>query len=185
MNKMLKSTFLVLVMLYGGALLAAGNMSAYKIDKANSKVSFQGSKIFVVPVKGVFKDFDGVVDLNDKGLAKLEGKVVVNSVNSKDETRDEHIRGESLFDSTKYPYITFKMTSFEALKDGKGLVKGVLSMHGVEKNITLESSITKTDTKATLILTGEVNVKKDFGMKSYAIMNNNVKFSVNLALDRE
>ncbi|WP_281526953.1 YceI family protein [Campylobacter avium] len=108
----------------------------------------------------------------------------VNSVESGDKTRDEHIRGEVLFDSKKYPIISFKMSKYEALSSvngiSKGKIYGLMNAHGVSKDIVFDSTVKKTEEGYILTLNSTVDVKKDFNMQSYSIMSNSVDIDVSL-----
>lgn len=156
----------------------------YGIDKTQSKVGFEGSKFLAVSVEGVFENYESEVSIEDGLITALKGKIAVDSVQSGNETRDEHIRGESLIDSQKFPYITFVMKEYKKLTDSTGEVVGILEIHGVTKEVRLASTLESTNTESTSILTleGKVDIKKDFGMESYAIMSNSVKIDVRLAL---
>jgi len=154
----------------------------YTIDKSQSKVGFEGSKFLAVGVEGAFSDYGGKISIEDNAITDLNGKVVVDSVQSGNDTRDEHIRGATLIDSQKFPYITFVMKEYKKLTDTTGEVVGTLEMHGVSKEISLSSTLESTPSGYTLTLKGKVDVKKDFGMESYAIMSNSVKINVALSL---
>lgn len=154
----------------------------YTIDKSQSKVGFEGSKFLAVGVEGAFSDYEGKISIEDNAITALNGKVVVDSVQSGNDTRDEHIRGATLIDSQKFPYITFVMKEYKKLTDTTGEVVGTLEMHGVSKEISLSSNLESTPSGYTLTLKGKVDVKKDFGMESYAIMSNSVKINVALSL---
>lgn len=167
------------ILIAGLSLLGAKD---YTIDTAASKVGFEGSKFLAVGVDGVFTNYEGKVSIEDNAITTLHGKVVVDSVQSGNDTRDEHIRGASLIDSQQFPYITFVMKEYKKLTDTTGEVIGTLEMHGVAKEVTLASTLESTPSGYTLTLKGKVDVKKDFGMESYAIMSNSVKIAVSLAL---
>lgn len=58
-----------------------------------------------------------------------------------------------------------------------------MQAHGIAKEVVLSSHLTKGADTYTLSLNGKVDVKKDFGMESYAIMNNTVTIDVVLVLE--
>lgn len=161
-------------------------MFALDIDKSKSKVAFKASKLVFVGVDGEFKDYEGNVSVLNDEIVALNGNVFVNSVESGDKTRDEHIRGEVLFDSKKYPIISFKMSKYEALSSvngiSKGKIYGLMNAHGVSKDIVFDSTLEKTEEGYILTLNSTVDVKKDFDMQSYAIMSNSVDIDVSLFL---
>ena len=154
----------------------------YVIDKSQSKVGFEGSKFLAVSVEGKFLEYDGKINIQDGVIHTLEGKVVVDSVESGNTTRDKHIRGKSLIESQKFPYITFAMKEYKQLTEHDGEVIGMLEIHGIAKEVRLTSTLEHTQNGYTLCLNGKIDVKKDFGMESYTIMNNSIKIDVLLAL---
>lgn len=158
------------ILIIGLSLLGARE---YVIDKSQSKVGFEGSK---------FLEYDGKINIQDGVIHTLEGKVVVDSVESGNTTRDKHIRGKSLIESQKFPYITFAMKEYKQLTEHDGEVIGMLEIHGIAKEVRLTSTLEHTQNGYTLCLNGNIDVKKDFGMESYTIMNNSIKIDVVLAL---
>ena len=64
----------------------------------------------------------------------------VESINTDNEKRDEHLKSAEFFDASKFATITFKSTSFK--KSGKNYkVKGNLTLHGVTKPVELEAVV--------------------------------------------
>ncbi len=155
------------------------NAKEYFINKENSKLGFVGNKFLFIDVKGEFKEFSGFVDIQEHAITALKGVVKVDSVQSGSDTRDENIKGESLFDSTNYPNIDFIMQTCDT-KAQK--IIGILTLHGVSKQISLDYTLQDTQNGKILGLKGEVDVKKDFGMQSYSMMSNSVKIDVVLDL---
>lgn len=190
----IKNVFVIFMLISTFGVALAQNIE-FQIDKSKSNVGFKAKKMAFVGVEGRFKSYDGkvVLSLDEQSIptiAELSGVVSVDSVDSNDETRDEHIRGEVLFDSKKYPEISFTMHRYEALdtKDSKflGKVYGVLEAHGVKKELILDSELVKNaDSSYSLGLNSKVNVKKDLKMQSYTIMSNTVTIDVNLVLRQE
>jgi polyisoprenoid-binding protein YceI len=80
------------------------------------------------------------------------------------------LKSPDFFDVAKFPKITFKSTKIEKNKEGKLLVTGDLSMHGVTKPVTLTVN-TLTDavkgpfgnTARGVQASGKLN-RKDFGL---------------------
>ncbi|MDE5591353.1 MAG: YceI family protein, partial [Helicobacter sp.] len=62
-------------------------------------------------------------------------------INTDNQSRDEHLRGDDFFQTKKYPDMTFVMKKYEKISNEKGRVTGTLTLAGVSKNITLDSEI--------------------------------------------
>lgn len=144
------------VALLGCPLLA----QPYTLDSQNSKVDFQISHLKLTKVDGKFKKFSANIDydLATKKLNILEGSVEIASVDTANTKRDEHLNAADIFDSKKYPNMTFKMTKFEA-----GKISGDLTIKGITKPIIFESTETLKD--KTLQIQATATIKRsDFGV---------------------
>lgn len=63
--------------------------------------------------------------------------VQTKSVDSNHAERDKHLKGSDFLDVKKYPEAKFISSSYAEIKNGKGMFKGKLTLHGVTKNIQL------------------------------------------------
>ncbi|WP_104721271.1 YceI family protein [Helicobacter mesocricetorum] len=110
----------------------------YALDKAKSKVDFQINHLKLSVVHGNFDKFEAIIDYDTASnkLNVFEGKVEVSSIDTANTKRDEHLRAEDIFNVKKYPNMTFKMTKFE-----NGKIYGDLTIKGVTKAITLDSTM--------------------------------------------
>ena len=113
---------------------------AYEIDQAHSLVEFSVKHMMVTTVKGRFKQFSGVVKIDEANPAASEVDVTIDvaSIDTGAEPRDNHLRSADFFDAQKYPTITFKSTKVEPKGNEKYHVTGDLTIHGVTKPHTLE-----------------------------------------------
>ncbi|MGM0623736.1 MAG: YceI family protein [Campylobacterota bacterium] len=156
-----------------GALVLASSLfgADMKIDKSHSNVGFEIRHMMISKVDGRFTEFEGdiSIDLDSKALTKLEATIDAASINTDNTKRDDHLRSEDFFYTTKYPEVTFVMKRFiQDNDDDEGKIVGDLTMRGITKEVTLESEITgiiddRGTKKVGLELEGEVN-RKDFGL---------------------
>ena len=138
----------------------------YNIDVSHSNVGFTVKHMMITNVSGKFNDVAGNFEYDEKTnmLKALSGEIIVASINTADEKRDEHLKSEELFDAAKFPKIDFKATKIE-----ENAIYGDLTMKGVTKNIKfeLENGGTVTDPwgkqRAGFELVGKIN-RKDFGI---------------------
>ena len=63
-------------------------------------------------------------------------EIDVNSIDSNDAKRDEHLRGPDFFDAAKYPKMIFKSTKVSQSPNGLQIT-GDMTLHGVTKQIVL------------------------------------------------
>ena len=143
--------------------LFAGN---YTVDASHTNAGFTVKHMMITNVTGKFNDIAGTFEFDEKTntLKSINGEIIVASINTANEKRDEHLKAEDMFDVAKFQKITFKSTKIE-----KDAVYGDFTMKGVTKNIKLEleNGGTVTDPwgkqRAGFELEGKIN-RKDFGI---------------------
>ena len=127
---------------------AAAAVSAWTVDKANSKLgfasSFNGTKF-----EGSFRKWDAQIAFDPKNLAGSKVTVTVDTASavSGDESRDESLPTEDWFSVMKFPRATFVSTGFKDLGGGKYQAAGNLTLKGKTQPATLNF---------TLAITGDV-----------------------------
>ena len=115
------------------------NASEYTIDNSHTNVGFSVKHMMITNVKGDFKTYDATIDFDkDKKTFKiLKASIDTASIDTENEKRDEHLKSDDFFNSTKFPKMTFEMTSYKA--DGnEGKMDGNLTIRGITKPITLK-----------------------------------------------
>lgn len=114
----------------------------WKVDASHSKLGFSVVHMMISETEGTFKVYEGKVsspkELDFTG-ATIDFSVDVNSVNTEDEKRDGHLKGEDFFDAAKFPKMMFKSTSMKA--KGKMIydLEGDLTIKGVTKKVKLQA----------------------------------------------
>jgi polyisoprenoid-binding protein YceI len=105
----------------------------WTIDSVHSEVSFVVRHMMVSKVRGRFDAFDGTfTTASDPLQSAVTATVDLSSVNTGNETRDNHIRSEDFFDIEKHPTMTFRSTGVRA--EGENfLLDGDLTLHGCSK----------------------------------------------------
>jgi polyisoprenoid-binding protein YceI len=172
--------------------------STWDIDPSHSNVEFSVRHMMVTTVKGHFKKASGVVEIDDKNIAKSSVEVTIDaaSVDTREAKRDGHLMSPDFFDVTKYPTITFKSTKVEKAGNAKLKVTGDLTIRGVTKPVVLTvegpSAPLKDPFGRTIrgvTATGKIN-RKDWGItwnKSLdtggVLVSDEVKLEINAELD--
>lgn len=118
------------------------NMTTWNIDKAHSEIGFKIKHLMVSNVRGHFNEFDGTITMPDENFANanIEFSAKTASINTKNEMRDGHLQSAEFFNSAEFPTINFTSSSITNTGDEKYVVKGNLTMHGVTKEITLDTA---------------------------------------------
>lgn len=112
----------------------------WQIDPAHTNVEFTVRHMMISNVKGQFQKTSGTISANgnDPATAKIDATIDANSVNTRVEKRDNHLKSPDFLDVAKYPTITFKSNKVEAEGPNKWKVTGDLTLHGVTKPVVLE-----------------------------------------------
>ena len=128
--------------LAGVALLVPGlgQTATWQSDPNHASVQFAVRHLMVATVRGTFDKFDvtATIDENDVSQSWVEATIEVASVNTRNEKRDNHLRGADFFDVTKHPTITFKSRTVEKVQDNAYKVTGDLTLMGVTQEVVLD-----------------------------------------------
>jgi polyisoprenoid-binding protein YceI len=127
--------------LYLACLLLGGSawaQSTWTVDKSHSKVGFAVTHMVVAETEGQFKTFDinVVSPAEDFNGATIEFTAQTASIDTENERRDAHLKGEDFFAAEKYPELKFKGKLEKA--GNKYQLKGDLTIRETTKPVTLD-----------------------------------------------
>ncbi|MEO6803231.1 MAG: YceI family protein [Granulicella sp.] len=111
----------------------------YQIDSTHSSVHFSVRHLMVSNVRGEFTKVTGTIQFDPQNptAGTVSASIDANSISTRDEQRDGHLKSADFLDTEKFPTITFVSKRVEAHGDG-GKITGDLTIHGVTREITLE-----------------------------------------------
>lgn len=91
-------------------------------------------------LSGRFNTFNGSFTYDEKNPSASSITVDIDpaSIDSNHAERDKHLRGKDFLHVSKYAKAGFKSTSFKELGNGKAVLKGDFTLHGVTKPITID-----------------------------------------------
>lgn len=141
----------------------------YNIDPAHSKVGFEIPHLVISSVEGHFSKFDGSITI-DKKLEKSKANlnIDVNSINTDNKDRDDHLRSPDFFDAAKTGKITFVVKKIAGSPEDLKLT-GDLTIKGKTKSVTLDAKYLGDvndaygNQKIAFTAKGKIN-RKDFGL---------------------
>lgn len=113
----------------------------WALDNTHSSVSFTITHMLVSETEGNFKKFSADVSTSKPDFTdlKVSFTIDVNSINTDDSKRDEHLTSEDFFNAKQFP--TIKFASSQVILKGKSLtITGDLTMHGVTKKVKFTGS---------------------------------------------
>jgi len=149
--------------------------TTWTADPYHSKLGFTVTHLGIADVPGYFGEYDVTIQSSkpDFSDAVIQLTVQTNSVNTRVEPRDEHLRSADFFDVAKYPTMTFKSTSIKKVADGEYKLTGNLTLVGKTKPVTMTMKYRGTTANpnangapvAGIQITGEFK-RSDFGFGS-------------------
>jgi polyisoprenoid-binding protein YceI len=97
------------------------------------------SHVGISNIHGRFNDFSGriTVDKVDPAKSSFALSIPVESIDTNNIKRDEHLRAPDYFNVKQFPTMSFQSTKVTAI-DGGYEVTGDLTLHGVTKPVTLQ-----------------------------------------------
>jgi polyisoprenoid-binding protein YceI len=148
----------------------------WDFDQAHTYVGFVVRHMVVTKVRGRFETVEGHIVTAENPLGStVEVSVDLNSVNTNNETRDNHLRSADFFEVESFPRMTYRSTGLR--QDGEDFVlDGELTIKDVTRPVPLTFELTGfiTDpwggTRLGLAAKGEIN-RKDFNVNFEGVQN--------------
>ncbi|MEO4004341.1 MULTISPECIES: YceI family protein [unclassified Flavobacterium] len=143
----------------------------WAIDPTHSEIGFKVKHMMFTNVSGKFENYDASITTDGDTFenASISFSADVNSVDTRNADRDNHLKSADFFDAENHPKLTFKASSFTKVDDDTYELSGDLSLRGVTKFVKLPvefSGLMKDpwgNTKAGLNISGKIS-RKDWGL---------------------
>lgn len=171
---------------------------SYMIDKSHTQINF-GINHFFSEVTGKFNSFTGEFNFDPNNLKGSSAyfEIDVNSIDTQEPKRDEHLQSPDFFDAKKFPKIKFKSDKIEKKGDKSYIVHGNLTIRDVTKHVMLpleyKGEMEHPMMKGTLILGVAVETKlnrNDYGVgtgdwAATMVVGDEVRIKINMELNRK
>ena len=111
----------------------------WNVDTVHTGILFEIKHIYST-VRGHFSDFTGKVFFDPDSLekSKFDFSVKVDSIDTANGKRDDHLRSDDFFAADKFPVMTFRSSQVTHAGGNKYILRGKMSIKDVTKDITLE-----------------------------------------------
>jgi polyisoprenoid-binding protein YceI len=177
----------------------AATQTVWKIDPSHSVIEFAVKHMMFSTVKGTFGVFEGeiVTEPDDPTEGAVNIVIDADSIDTRDEKRDEHLRSNDFFGAGEHPQIVFKSTRVEHVPGPAFRVHGDLTMRGVTRPIVLDATFNGSgvnpwgQTVAGYSATTEID-REDWGMNFNAaletggvLVGQRVKIMLDLEVGRQ
>lgn len=113
---------------------------SWNLDTAHSEIQFAVRHLMISKVRGQFETFSGTINLDEAtpSNSTIAVEIQVNSVNTRNEQRDQHLKSADFFDAESYPQITFANSKVEQTDEKHARVTGGLTIKGITKDVVLD-----------------------------------------------
>ncbi len=174
-------------------------MATYKIDVDHSEIMFKVKHLMISTVSGTFKKFDGTIEVNEADFsdANINFGAEVDSIETKNEQRDGHLKGDDFFNAEQFPKLNFKSTGMKRKSGEEYILSGDFTIRDVTKPIELQVTYNgKTIDpwgmeRMGFEITGKVN-RKEYGLKWSAlteaggmVVSEEVKLEMNIEVIKQ
>ena len=125
-------------------LIPAGT---WNVDPAHSTVGFAVKHLGIATVRGRFEKFEGSLEIGDDlAQARAYGTAQVDSINTDEPARDEHLRSADFFGAESNPELRFESTEIRPLDEETFDIEGDLTLNGVTNRVTLKGEFQGAET---------------------------------------
>jgi polyisoprenoid-binding protein YceI len=115
-------------------------MAKWILDPYHTQVEFSARHLGMMTVRGNFTEVTstGDIRLDDPGKSSVEVTVQTASIQTHHEARDNDLRSSNFLDVDRFPTMTFKSTSVEALGEDRYRLNGDLTIKETTRPVSLE-----------------------------------------------
>ncbi len=123
---------------------ATSATKTYTIDPNHSTVRFWAKHLMISKVHGELPDVSGTVVANeeDPSQSKLDVHIKVETLTTKNDQRDAHLKSADFLDLANYPEITFKSTNIRRTGEDTLDITGDLTIRGTTRPVTFQAEVT-------------------------------------------
>jgi polyisoprenoid-binding protein YceI len=145
-------------------------VGTWDIDPNHSTVEAVARYAMLTSVRGRFASFTGAITVGETLQdSNVQVEIDASSIDTRNETRDGHLKSEDFLHVEQHPTIRFRSTRVEQVGDGDYRVWGDLTMRGVTKEVELDMTFDGIgsdpwgNTRAGVVATTTIN-RKDWGV---------------------
>ncbi|MCB5906340.1 YceI family protein [Streptomyces pinistramenti] len=112
----------------------------WRIDPDHSAIRFAARHIGLADIYGRFNTFEGGLWIGERMQdSRVEVTIDAASLDTGVRMRDEHLRSAEFLDVARFPYLQFAGDKFVHKGGSRWAVQGVLHLHGVSRNVQLDT----------------------------------------------
>jgi polyisoprenoid-binding protein YceI len=173
--------------------------SPWTVDATHAEVGFSVRHLMISTVRGRFGAVTGTVTLDEATPtnSRVDVTIDVNSIDTRTEQRDGHLRSADFFDVATFPTMHFISTRIDGNSTSEFRLTGNLTIRDVTREVTLDVVAEGRgmdpwgNERAGFSATGKIN-RDDFGLSwnqaleaGGVVVSNEVKLSIDVELVRQ
>jgi len=143
----------------------------WALDPSHSEIQFKVKHMMISSITGEFTKFDAAMETEDNDFSSIKASFSadIDSINTKNEQRDGHLKSPDFFDAPAHPQLTFESQKLEKKDDENYTLTGNLTIKGVTNPVTLavvNNGVIKDPygyNRTGFEISGKIN-RKDFGL---------------------
>jgi polyisoprenoid-binding protein YceI len=168
----MNSLLISVILLFLAFLNSQAEETRWTFDKSHSEIKFAVSHMVISEVTGNFREFNANISTQSDNFenAKIEFTANINSINTQNEKRDNHLKSDDFFNAEKFPEMKFVSKSMKKVKDNKYKLTGDLTIRDVTKTVSLDVDLRGIindswgNTRAGFKIKGNID-RFDYGLK--------------------
>lgn len=113
---------------------------SWQVDQSHTHVNFTARHMMISKVRGEFMKYDIDVAFNEETPTKttVDVKIYADSINTRDNQRDAHLRSPDFLNADSFPVISFKSKRVEQSNPNTGRLIGDLTIRDVTREVALD-----------------------------------------------
>ena len=146
--------------------------STWSIDPVHSVAEFKVKHMMISNVKGQFTGVGGTLTLDKADItqSRITASIDASTITTRDVQRDAHLQSAEFLDVEKFPKLEFRSTAVKSKGEGMLEIDGVLTIHGVSRDVTFKAEGPTPEAKdpwghTRIGLSAETKIsRKDYGL---------------------
>lgn len=136
----MKTKMLISLFYLGFALTPKVNAQTYLINPDHSQVIFTIPYMTISEVQGQFSSFQGEIEFETKSqtLKRIKAIINLNSINTQDQKRDQHLKDIDFFFTKKHPQAFFQSSLIKKINNSEFTGFGEVEIKGIKKQIKID-----------------------------------------------
>lgn len=116
------------------------SVSTWNIDPVHSVAEFKVKHMMISNVKGQFTGVQGTLTFDEADITKsrVVASIDASTITTRDVQRDAHLLSAEFLDVEKFPKLEFRSTAVRSKGEGLLEIDGVLTIHGVSRDVTFK-----------------------------------------------